>query len=87
MREIGERDAFCDAPLEQCVDARRAARRELHGVGCGAQVVREAGRIKHEFSGLVARIVGAVAEADPRAAQRPRRAGDGGADGLGRGVG
>ena len=42
---------------------------------------------KHQFGGLVARIVGTVAEVHAGAAQRAGAAIDGGADGFGRRMG
>jgi hypothetical protein len=44
--------------------------------------VVEAGDEKHQFGGLVACVVGAMAEVHPRAPQRPRAAVDGGAHGV-----
>jgi hypothetical protein len=49
--------------------------------------MRETGREKHQFGGLVARIVGTVTEVHAGAAQRTGTTIDGGADGFGRRVG
>ena len=44
--------------------------------------MREARGKKHDFSSLVARVIGAVSEMHARRFQRPRNAADGLADGL-----
>ncbi len=58
---------------KQCLDALALPRAEPLVVGGGAQLMGEPGGEEHQLGGLVARIVGAVTEMHPRAAQRPRR--------------
>ena len=82
MREIWQRYAFGDTPLEQIIDPRRPARVQLFRIGAGAPIVLEAGGKEHQFGGLIARIVGAVTEMHARRFERPRNAIDGGAHGF-----
>ena len=82
MGEVGERDALLDPALEQGIDPRPSARRQGLGIRARTQVVRKPCGKEHEFRSLVARIVGAMAEVHPRAAQLARAALDGCAHGF-----
>ena len=82
MREVGERYAKRNAPLQQFVDPRLLAARQALGVRAGAQAVGKTGNKKHQFGSFVARVIGAVSEMHARGFQRARNSADGGANGL-----
>ncbi len=84
MRKVGKRHALGDAPLQQRVDARDLARRQLQRIGARAQGVRESGDEEHQLGRFVARAGGAMTEMDARSTQRPRAAQNGRADAFGR---
>ena len=74
--EIGERHAFGDAAREQRLDTRG-----LRGRGATSQhpwrrVVRQSHRVEHQGRGLIARIVGAMAEEHARTTQATFHRGD-----------
>ena len=75
-----------DAPPQQLVDPRHVTRPQLYGIRTRSKFVSKPCGEEHDFSRLVARIVGAVAEMHARRFERPRDADDGGADGLARGA-
>jgi hypothetical protein len=85
MRQIRQRQAIGDAPLEKPVDARDPPRRQPLGLGVRTQLMLEAGGEEHQFRGLVAGVVGAVAEVHARPLQRTRAAVDRAAHGFTRG--
>ena len=77
MRQIGERQALLDPAAQDEVDARPAARGQPPAIGGGPLGVIDLRHEEHQLRGLVARIVGAVAEMHPGAPQRARAPLDG----------
>src|SRR5208337_2320678 len=72
VREIRKRLSLCDSPVQQSIDACAAVRSERPRVGAGAFGMSDSGGKKHQFRGLIARIIGPVPKMRAAARERVR---------------